>query len=198
MKNMRDRRRLTMAMIPTVIGFGWLARVGHAKAEEYPLHPIRLVVPYATGGPTDVLGRIIGRHLGEVLRQPVVVDNRPGSGGVVGTTVVAKASPDGYTLLMGDIALSLSPSLFRTLGFDPVAGFAPIGLVGAAQLVLWVHPDLPAKSLLELIALAKQKPGKLSYASAGAGNTTHLVPELFKLIKASTFCTYPIRVRARV
>lgn len=178
-KQMKSRR-LVIAMVPAVTVFGWLASADQARSEAYPVRPIRLIVPYASGGPTDVLGRIIGQHLGKELRQPVVVDNRPGSGGTVGTAAAAKAPPDGYTLLMGDIALSLSPFLYKEPGFDPVAGFAPIGLAGAAQLVLWINPELSARNLRELIALAKQKPGKLSYASAGAGNLTHLVPELFK------------------
>lgn len=186
-------RRLAIVMIPTVVAFGWLAKADPVRSEEYPARPIRLVVPYAPGGPTDVLGRIIGKHLGEALRQPVVVDNRPGSGGTVGTATAATAPPDGYTLLMGDIALSLSPFLFKTLDFDPVASFAPIGLVGAAQLVLWVNPELPARNLRELIALAKREPRKLSYASAGAGNTTHLVPELFKARQGLEILHVPYR-----
>lgn len=175
-----SHRILTAATLLTTVVLGWMAPVAGASSAEYPSRPIRLVVPYAPGGPTDVLGRIIGQRIGEVLGQPVVVDNRPGAGGTVGITLVSKAPADGYTLLVGDIALSLSSSLYKNLAFDPATGFAPIGLVGSAQLVLWVRPDLPVKNLQELIALAKQKPGKLSYASAGVGNTAHLVPELVK------------------
>lgn len=186
-------RRLAIAMVPAVTAFGWLALAGQARSEAYPVRPIRLIVPYAPGGPTDVFGRIIGQHLGKELRQPVVVDNRPGAGGTVGTAIAANAPPDGYTLLMGDIALSLSPFLYKEPGFDPILGFAPIGLAGSAQLVLWVNPELSARNLRELIDLAKQKPGKLSYASAGAGNLTHLVPELFKARQGIDILHVPYR-----
>lgn len=173
------RRRLVITAIPAMALFGSVALPAQARA-DYPTRPIRLIVPYAPGGPTDVLGRIIGQQLGKEIGQPVVIDNRPGAGGTVGTAAASKASPDGYTLLMGDIALALSPFLFKEPSFDPIAGLSPIGMAGTAQLVLWVTPQLPARNLRELIALVKQKPGKLSYASAGAGNLTHLVPELFK------------------
>jgi tripartite-type tricarboxylate transporter receptor subunit TctC len=151
-----------------------------ASAAAYPDRPIKLVIPYAAGGPTDVLGRLVGQKLAERLKQAVVIENRPGSGAAVGFAAVAKAVPDGYTLLLGDINLAVNPFLYKSLPYDAQKELAPIGLVASAPLVMLVSQNSPARSLQDLMALAKADPGKLTFGSAGAGNTTHLSMELFK------------------
>lgn len=151
-----------------------------ASAAAYPDRPIKLVIPYAAGGPTDVLGRLVGQKLAERLKQAVVIENRPGSGAAVGFAAVAKAVPDGYTLLLGDINLAVNPFLYKSLPYDAQKELAPIGLVASAPLVMLVSQNSPARSLQDLMGLAKADPGKLTFGSAGAGNTTHLSMELFK------------------
>ena len=151
-----------------------------AYAQSYPDHPLRLVVPFATGGTSDILGRLIAPGLWNALGQPVVVDNRPGAGSNVGTEIVAKAAPDGYTLLMATPALASNPALYGKVNYDPVASFAPVTLLAEIPVVLVVHPGMPAQSVRELIALAKSHPGKLNFGSSGNGGIGHLVGELFK------------------
>jgi len=161
---------------------GCLAAVPHeAPAQTYPARPIRLVIPYAPGGPTDILGRAVANKLGEVLGQQVVVENRAGVSAILGTEYVAKAAPDGYTLLLADINHAVNPGLYKSLPYDSRNDFTPIGLIASASLALIVNASLPARSAQEFIELAKNQPGKLSYGSAGAGNLTHLAPELFKV-----------------
>jgi tripartite-type tricarboxylate transporter receptor subunit TctC len=149
-------------------------------AQNYPSKPIRLIVPYAPGGGNDTLSRAIGQKLTQSLGQPLVVDNRAGSGGVIGADIVAKAAPDGYTLLMASSELAVSVSLIATLPYDPLRDFAPVARVGETSYLLVVHPSLSTKSVAELIALAKARPGQLNYASAGVGSPLHLAAELFK------------------
>ena len=157
--------------------------VGVAHAQEYPSRAIRIVVGFTPGGPSDLLTRTIGQKLSERLGQPVVADNRPGAGGNLAGDIVAKAAPDGYTLLMGNNAiLATNASLYRNLPFDPVKDLTPIILVGAQPNVLVVHPAVPARSVAELVALAKTSPGKLNYASSGNGAAPHLTAELFKTV----------------
>jgi tripartite-type tricarboxylate transporter receptor subunit TctC len=151
-----------------------------ATAQEYPTRPVRVIIPFPPGGSNDVVGRLIGIHLGERLGKQVIIDNRSGAGGVIGTEAVAKSPPDGYTLLMISLAHAVNPWLYK-LTYDPIKDFAPIGLLAKGPNVLVVHPSLPVKSVKELIALAKQKPGDLQYASAGIGSFQHLGGELFKL-----------------
>ncbi len=158
---------------------GSLMTLGVAHA-SFPEHPIRLIIPYAAGGPTDVLGRIVGQKMGDVLKQSVVIDNRPGAGANVGILAVAKSTPDGYTLLFGDINLVVNPFLYKNLSFDPQRDFVSVGLVASAPLVLLVSQNAPAKSMAELIAQAKAQAGQMNFGSAGAGNTTHLAMELLK------------------
>jgi tripartite-type tricarboxylate transporter receptor subunit TctC len=141
--------------------------------------PIRFIVPLAAGGPGDVLARAIGQKLSERVGQPVVIDNRPGANTNVGTEFVAKAPPDGYTLLATASTLTINPSLYATLPYDPLRDFAPITLTALTPLILVVHPSLPVKSVKELIALARSKPGQLNYGSAGNGSTLHLAGEMF-------------------
>jgi tripartite-type tricarboxylate transporter receptor subunit TctC len=150
-------------------------------AADYPTRPVALVVAFPPGGASDVLARIVGRKLEQILGQPLVIDNRPGAGGNVAAETVAHAAPDGYTLLAGNNAiLATNAALYKKINFDPVADFAPIGLIGSQANILVVNPALPVKSMAELIALAKANPGKLNFASSGHGLAAHLAGELFK------------------
>ena len=152
-----------------------------AVAGEWPDHAIRFIVAFTPGGPSDLITRTIAEKLSQRLGQPVVAENRPGAGGNVAAEIVAKAPPDGYTLLLGNIGiLAANASLYRHLSYDPAKDFAPVILVGVEPNVLVVHPDLPVHSVAELIALAKSEPGKLDYASSGNGAPSHLSGELFK------------------
>jgi tripartite-type tricarboxylate transporter receptor subunit TctC len=152
-----------------------------ALGQDYPSKPIRLIVPFAPGGGNDTLARLIAQRLTSGLGQQIVVENRPGAGGVTATEQVARAAPDGYTLLLGFVGpLTMSPGM-QKVGYDPITGFEPISLVAQGYQVLAVNPSVPAKSVSELVALAKAKPGALNYASGGTGTPLHLVPELFKL-----------------
>jgi tripartite-type tricarboxylate transporter receptor subunit TctC len=146
-----------------------------AHAQSYPAKPVRLIVPYAAGGPLDDAARIVGQRLTEIWGQAVVVDNRGGAGGSIGADVVAKSAPDGYTLLLGNAGpMTINPSLQKALPYDPQRDLAPITLVSASPMVLVVHPSLPVKSVPDLVRFAKTRPGKLNYASAGIGNLQHL------------------------
>lgn len=152
-----------------------------AFAQEYPAKSIRIVVPFPPGGFSDVFARIIGAKMHASWGQQVVVDNRPGAGGNIGADIVAKSPPDGYTLVMGTIGThAINATLFSRLPYDPIRDFAPVAFVVGADGLLVVHPSLPVKSTKELIALARSRPGALTYASAGAGTTSHLAGELFK------------------
>jgi tripartite-type tricarboxylate transporter receptor subunit TctC len=152
-----------------------------ALSDSYPTQPIRLIVPFPPGGGTDTGARIVAQKLGEALGQTVVVDNRGGAAGIIGTELAAKAAPDGYTLVMGNIGThAINPALYRKLPYDPVRDFVPVTQVCALPMFLVVNPAVPAKSTSELIALAKAQPGKLNYASAGSGNAIHIAGELFK------------------
>jgi tripartite-type tricarboxylate transporter receptor subunit TctC len=156
---------------------------GPARADEYPNRAIRIVVGFTPGGPSDLLTRTIGQKLSERLGQPVFADNRPGAGGNLAGDLVAKAAPDGYTLMTANNGvLATNAALYRNLPFDPVKDLAPIILVGAQPNVLVVNPTLPAHSVGELVALAKAQPGKLNYASSGNGAAPHLTGELFKAV----------------
>src|SRR5215472_17872948 len=151
-----------------------------SSAAGYPNHPITLIVPYAPGGGNDVVARAVAEPMSKSLGQPIVIENRGGAGGSVGTRQVAKAPPDGYTLGLGGTGtLAIDPTLYPNVGYDPRKDFAPIGLIATSALVVLVHPSVPAKTIPELIALAKQEPGKLAYASAGVGSGIHLGAELF-------------------
>ncbi len=157
-----------------------LTLAGLSHAQTWPTRPIRLVVPFAAGGTTSILGRAMADKLAPLLGQPVVVDNRPGAGGNVGMDAVAKSEPDGYTLLMGPIGLAINPALYNKMSFDPIRDLAPIGLYAGVPNLLVVHPSVPAQSLKELIALFKANPGKYNYASNGNGTSSHLAAEMLK------------------
>jgi tripartite-type tricarboxylate transporter receptor subunit TctC len=149
-------------------------------AQDYPTKPIRFIVPYPPGGPTDVIARLIGQKLYESTGQQIIVDNRGGGASVVGTELAARAAPDGYTMLFGTFGFAITPALHRDLPYDSLRDFAPVSLMAAGILVLVVHPTMPVKSVKELIALAKAKPGQLNYSSTGGGSSSSLGGMLFK------------------
>ncbi len=162
-----------------------------AVAQEYPSKPIRFIVPYAPGGGLDVVGRPISQKLFEQWGQPALIENRPGAGTTLGTATVAKAPPDGYTLLLTLSALTSGPGLYPKLPYDPARDFAPVIWIATTSYVLSVHPSVPVKSVRELIALAKAKPGQLNYASSGQGSDPHLTAELFKLMTGTHMTHIP-------
>lgn len=149
-----------------------------ALAQAYPTKAIRMILPFPPGGPTDILGRAIAQKVSDQVGQPVVVDSRPGAGGNLGLELAAKAAPDGYTIVLSSPLVAISPSLYAKLNYDPAKDLAPVSLVAVIQNVFLVHPSVPAKSLKELVALARRSPGKLNFGSGGVGTTTHLAPEL--------------------
>ena len=152
-----------------------------ARAADYPTRPINLLVAFTPGGPSDVLSRIVGRKMEQLLGQPFVIENRPGAGGNIAAEQTAKAAPDGHTLLMGNNSiLATNASLYKTIGFDPEKDFIPISLIGSQANILVVNPSVPARTMAELIALAKANPGKINFASSGHGAAAHLAGELFK------------------
>jgi tripartite-type tricarboxylate transporter receptor subunit TctC len=169
-----------------------LALATAAAAQEYPTKPVRLIIPFPPGGSNDVVGRIVATQLGERLGKQVVVDNRGGAGGVLGTEAAANAAPDGYTLVVISLAHAVSPGLYK-LKYDPIKSFVPIAMLGSGVNVLCVHPSVPANTVQELIALAKQKPGELNYASAGAGSFQHMGSELFKLMAGVDIVHVPFK-----
>ena len=154
---------------------------GIASAQSYPQKPIRLIVTFAAGGGADFMGRLVGQKLDEAWRQPVIIDNRAGANGAIGNEAVAKAAPDGYTLLLGAAGpLTIAPVLYPKLPFDTVRDFAPVSLLAHSPFALVVHPSIPARTPKDLIALARAKPGKLNFGSSGTGGSPHLAGELFK------------------
>ncbi|RTL98486.1 Bug family tripartite tricarboxylate transporter substrate binding protein [Ancylobacter rudongensis] len=170
-------------MIRTLIAaaMATLFAAGTAGAQDFPNRPVTLVIPFSAGGSTDLVGRLIAERMSAELGQPVVVENKGGAGGNLGAAQVAKATPDGYTILMGTVAThALNPTLYKKMPYDPVTSFAPVSLLVIVPNVLVVHPDFPAKTTEELIALLKKDPDKYSYASSGNGTPLHLSGELFK------------------
>ena len=163
-------------------------------AQNYPNRAMRMIVPFPPGGPNDILGRVVSQKMSESIGQQIVVDNRGGAGGIIGTEAAAKAAPDGYTLLFsGTAALSINPGLHARLPYDPVKDFTPVSLLATAPSVLIVHPALPVKSVKEFIALARKRPGQLNYASAGIGTPPHLAGELFKSTAAIDITHVPYK-----
>jgi len=155
--------------------------VSSVCAQSFPSKPVRIVVPSSAGGGADTTARLLAQRLSDVFGQQVVVDNRPGAGNIIGTELVAKAAPDGYTLLLAINNHAINASLYRKLPYDPIQDFAPISLLITAPHILVVHPSLPVKSVQDLIRLARAKPGQINYASAGNGTSAHFAAELFKL-----------------
>jgi tripartite-type tricarboxylate transporter receptor subunit TctC len=177
----------TLALVAVVLGTP-------AHAQDYPNRPITLVVPYAAGGGNDLFARIASEKMSRTLGQQIVIENRPGAGGSTATRAVAKAAPDGYTLVIGGTGtLAVNPTLYQNVGYDPRKDFAPVGLIGTSALVVLVNPNLPARSIPELIALAKKEPGKLNYASAGVGSGIHLGTALFEMMAGVKLTHVPYR-----
>jgi tripartite-type tricarboxylate transporter receptor subunit TctC len=172
---MRQVRLAFGALLAVLLG------AAPALAQSYPVRPIRLVVPFGAGGGTDNLARIIEPLVTKALGVPLVIENRPGGGSTIGMDQVAKAAPDGYTLVMTDTSIAVNPSL-KPLPYDTINDFAPVSLLATAPVILVAHPSVPAKTLAEFVALAKQKPGEFNYASGGIGASTHLGGELLKFV----------------
>jgi tripartite-type tricarboxylate transporter receptor subunit TctC len=185
---------ITHATLGVLAGCAGTLLAGAAVAQSYPAKPVRIVVGFTAGGPTDIVSRTIAPGLAEALGQPVVIDNRPGAGGVTATAQVAKAPPDGYTLLMGTIGgLAVAMSLQPNRGYDTLRDFAPITQSVTVTNILVVHPSLPVHSVKELLALARSRPGQLNYASAGAGTAPHLAGELLKFMAGVNIVQVPYK-----
>jgi tripartite-type tricarboxylate transporter receptor subunit TctC len=183
-------RRMLLTMLT---GLSLLALPAAALAEGFPSKPIRLIVPFPAGGPNDIIARVIGQRMSELIKQPVVIDNRGGQGGVLGTDVVAKSAPDGYTIgIVSAGALVISPSMEK-VAYDTRTDLAPVTLVATVPEMLVVATSVPAKTMSELIALAKAQPGKLNFASSGPGSLPHLAGELFKLTAKIDIVHVPYR-----
>jgi tripartite-type tricarboxylate transporter receptor subunit TctC len=170
-----------------------LAVSGRTWAQTYPSHSVRLIVPFPPGGPNDVFARLIGQWLHERLGQPIIIDNRPGAGGNIGTEVVVKAAPDGYTLLLINSNHTVNATLYDKLNYNFIRDIAPVAAIIQLPLVLVLNPLLPAKTLLEFTAHAKANPGKLNYASVGNGSTPHVAGELFKMMTGIDMVHVPYR-----
>jgi tripartite-type tricarboxylate transporter receptor subunit TctC len=178
---------------------GLFAAVGSAGAADYPTRAITLIVPYPPAGGVDAMARVVGQKLSEVFKVQVIVDNRGGAGGTLGTRAVAKAAPDGYTLLLGHTGtISINPSLYANLGLDPRKDFAPIGLVASMPVALLAHPSFPAKSISEFIALAKKQPGKLNLGTSAIGTGGYMCAELFKSVAGVDVAIIPYKGTAPV
>jgi len=184
------------SLIPVLVALTLMTVPGLAVAQAYPTKAVRLIVPFAAGGSTDIIGRTVAQKLNEMWGQPVLVDNRPGGSTVIGTDAVAKAAPDGYTLLITPAPFTIVPSLIGKLPYDPARDFEPITLINTTPLVIVVHPGVPAKSIKELIALAKSRPGALNYGSSGAGGSNHLAGELFNAMAGVKMVHVPYKGNA--
>src|SRR5436305_3651193 len=164
---------LLLLLAPTVVP-------APVSAQDYPSRPVRIIVPFGAGGPADVYARVLAQHLGDALKQSFVVEDRPGAGSIIGTDAVAKSPPDGYTLLLMSNTHTTNESLIPTRPFQLMRDFVPVAPVNYSDLIMVMHPSVPAKNLKEFIALAKLKPGELNYASSGPGTPYHMAGELFK------------------
>ena len=180
------------ALIPVVL----LAATAAAQAQNYPARSVRIVVPYAAGGNTDFTARVVAAKLSEIYGQQFVVENRAGGATNIGSDIVAKAVPDGYTILMGGASNAINMSLYPKLPYDTLRDFAPVSLSVKGANVLLVHPSLPAKNLKELLALARAQPGKLNYASSGIGSANHMAGELLKLVAKVNIAHVPYKGNA--
>ncbi len=184
---MHRRTALAATLLATV------ASGARAQPETFPARPLRLVVPYSAGGIADLLGRLVAERLGALYKQQVLIDNRPGAGGHVGGEMVAKATPDGYTLVLATIAHNGAASMYKGLKYDPTTELVPVSLLAESAGVLIVTPTLAARTVLEFIALAKAQPGKLNYASAGNGSAIHMATELFKHMSGTDMLHVPYK-----
>ena len=186
MQHARSRGPATLLGLVSVATVATLALLVQAQAQaqpQYPNRPIRMISPFPPGGPTDLVGRLVSSRLAENLGQPLVIESRPGASGNVGLELAARAAPDGYTIVLSSPVIALSPLMYTKLNYDPQKDLAPIALVGAVRNVLVVHPSVPAKTLKDLVQIARKSPGRLNYGSGGVGTTTHLAPELLKSLE---------------
>jgi tripartite-type tricarboxylate transporter receptor subunit TctC len=181
-------RHMWLALCALAVGLG----ATQAAAQSYPTRSIRLVVPFGAGGGTDNLARIIEPLVSRALGQPMVIENKPGGGSIIGMDAVAKAAPDGYTLVMTDTSIAVNPSL-KALPYDTLKDFEPVSLLATAPVILVAHPKVPARTLQEFVTLAKERPGKFNYASGGNGASTHLGGELLKLVAGIDVVHVPYR-----
>ena len=179
--------------LPAVLGVLALMVAGLAGAQAYPAGPVRVIVPFPPGGGVDGAGRLISQKLSEALGRQFVVDNRPGANGMIGSELAAKSAKDGYTLMVNGANFVTTPSLYSKVTYDPVKDFDPVGLLALAPNVLVVHPSLPAKSVKELIALSRARPGMVNFAGSGSGSTPHLAAELFNTLAKVTMVHVPYR-----
>ena len=195
MDNAVSLRAVMLNRIPAfVVALASLGLGAAALADDFPTRPVTIIVASTAGGGTDIVSRIVGEQLSKQLGQPFVVDNRPGAGSVTGTEVAARAAPDGYTLQTGlNASMAVNPSLFAHLPYDPIADFAPVGMLAEFPFVIVVSKNFPAQSVKELIAMAKARPGEINYASAGNGTGQHLSMELFKLMTGVNLTHVPYR-----
>jgi tripartite-type tricarboxylate transporter receptor subunit TctC len=178
MMSMLRAARDSVFAAAVAVGLGWTSG---AAAQNYPAKPIRLVVPFAPGGPADVIGRIIGQQLDIILGQSIVVENRGGAGGTIGARLAAMADPDGYTVMFANTStMIINPAVYRHLDYDPARAFAPVALIGITSNVLVVNPALPVKTVAGLVAYGKANPGRLSYSTPGVGTPPHMLGEMFK------------------
>ncbi len=175
-----------------------LLNLAPACAQDYPNRVVRIVVPYAPGGGVSILAQTLGNRMSELMKQPVIVENRPGGGGNVGADAVAKSAPDGYTLLMHSSAMASAASLYHKLPFDPLKDLAPVSMVVATQFVIGGSPKNPAKDLRDLVALAREKPGAYNFGSSGPGSSLHLFAELFKTVAGIDLVHVPYRGDAQL
>jgi tripartite-type tricarboxylate transporter receptor subunit TctC len=183
------RRVLRAALVFALVGVS-----PHVcAAESYPARPIRLIVPFTSGGGVDIVARILAQPMSESLGQPIVIDNRAGAGSAIGIAAAARSAPDGYTLIIVSSALTINPSIYKSLPYDPVADFAPISQTSVIPLVLVTHPSVPATSIKALVALAKSRGNGLSYATSGVGNSTHLAMELFNYLTKTRMVHVPYK-----
>jgi len=195
MRSLTTHALLTLSCTVATAFFAGLPTAAHAAAaKDYPVRPIRMIIPFTPGGTTDILGRMVAQKLTVALGKQVITDNRPGAGGTIGVELVAKANADGYTLVMGHIGtFGVNPSLYPKLPYDAVKDFQPITLVAMVPNMLSVNAKLPAKSVKELVALAKAKPGSLNYGSGGNGSAAHLAGEYFKLLSKTDIVHIPYK-----
>lgn len=198
-KNAQQRSGCSFRLHPSAFILVYIAAFSSvfasaASAQSFPTKPVRMVVPFPAGGPTDIVGRTIGQKLSETLGQPVVIDNRAGAGGTIGASIAARSPADGYTLLVGHIGtFGVNSTLYPKLPYDPLKDFQAISLFAKVPNMLAINPALPVKSVKELVALAKTRPGALNYGSAGNGSAAHLLVEYFKLLTKSDIQHVPYR-----
>jgi tripartite-type tricarboxylate transporter receptor subunit TctC len=182
---LRGRALPAAAQRPLLVALLLALGIGNASGQTYPAKPIRFIIPYAVGGGTDILGRIVAQRLTQRLGQQVLVDNRPGAGAILGSSILAQSNPDGYTMMTANIAHGANPFLHRKLPYDTLRDFVPVTLMAVLPSVLATHPSVPARSVQDFIAYAKANPGKLTYGTAGVGSANHLTMELFKVTTAT-------------